>query len=666
MMPKKPEIIWKENGTPEAAAFGDIYFSPEDGLAETSHVFLGGIGAPEVWRGHDVYTIGETGFGTGLNFLGAWDLFERTCDLGAKLHYISIEGFPLDRPDLERALEAFPSLRTKADDLAEAYPPRQNGFHRLSLGQGRVQLTLLFGDVVDMLRSADFEADAWFLDGFAPSCNPQMWSEDVFEGVAKNSAPGARLATFTVAGKVRRGLGHKGFDVKKVPGFGRKRDCLAGVLKRSQRNKSSAPWYAKSDVGVKPSQVAIIGAGIAGASLAATCLREGIQPHVFDRWGGHAEEGSGNPAAMMNPRMSLGKDADAEFGDQAYVHAMACYDKMEAGGAKIWKTRSGAFQIATDVRDEAHQARLIREGGLPQGWLQAVSAEEARKITGVQVPRGGLFVPHGGFLDPDRLCGKLLESATFHYESNVTHLVHRHEGWALYSDSELLMIAERVVLANAMGAIEFSQTDHIPFGPNRGQLTLVPASEATQNIQTAISYNGYISPAFEVEEGLTCHLVGATYDRPDRFDLDRASDIRTEDHERNLDALRKALGDDFSVSNGSNFRGRAAVRCTTTDRMPVVGPAPVAETYERLYYDVHHGRDKVYSRADYHDGLYIMAGFGSRGFQYAPLAAEILVADMLGLVQPVPEAVRQVIHPGRFLMRGLRRKTWAANGPGKK
>lgn len=663
-MVDKPDIIWKEGKTPEATAFGDIYFSPEDGMAETAHVFLGGIGAPEVWAGRDLFVIGETGFGTGLNFLVTWDLFEKTAGPDARLHFVSVEGFPLERDDLARALEAFPALGEKAHALLGVYPPRQSGFHRRSLAGGRVTLTLLYGEISHILPQADFKADAWFLDGFAPSRNKDMWSEDVFDAAARHSAPDARVATFTVAGTVRRGLEKAGFRVAKREGFGRKRDCLSGALTRLPVSKEPAPWFVKETPQQRPRTVAIIGAGIAGATLADSFAKQGVETHVFEKWDGHAQEGSGNPAAMMNPPQSLGHDADAAFRAQAYAHATAFYDGLEAAGGGVWKTRSGAFQMATDDKDEAYQARFIAEGGMPEGWAWQVSAEEASALTGARLSRGGLFFSEGGFLDPDRLCGALLKDAQLHYGAEITRLEHVAEGWRLWSGDKILFVADLVIFANAMGAKDYPQSDHFPFIANRGQLTLVPVGEETKGIKAAISYGGYISPAFEVEEGLTCHLVGATYDRPDRFDETMATEIRAADHERNLTALHKALGEDFVTGNPGNFRGRAAVRCTTTDRLPLVGGVPVAETYAKLYHDVHHGRDKDYFNGDYHNGLYVMAGFGSRGFQYAPLAAEMLVAEILGLPGPVPKAVRETMHPARFLMRGLRRKTWAANGPG--
>jgi tRNA 5-methylaminomethyl-2-thiouridine biosynthesis bifunctional protein len=186
-----PEIVWSEDGSPRSLRFEDIYFAPDNGLGETMHVFLSGISAPEIWRNTGDFTICETGFGSGLNFLLTWQLWSQTAPRQGRLHFISVEGFPMDQNDLARALAPFDSLKTEAAALIEASPARHPGFHRLSFDDGRVTLTLLFGEVVEMLSELEAHIDAWYLDGFAPDRNPDMWSENVFAEVAGLSNPGA-------------------------------------------------------------------------------------------------------------------------------------------------------------------------------------------------------------------------------------------------------------------------------------------------------------------------------------------------------------------------------------------------------------------------------------------------------------------------------------------
>lgn len=211
--------------------FDDVYFCAESGLEETRHVFLKGNGLPEMWEGATHFTIFETGFGTGLNFLAVWALFEGTAAPGKSLDFISFEKYPLDPKTIQRALGHWAGdlgaarlellLNAKGRDFDA---PRPDG--------GTVRLRVIEGDINDTLPlfQAERPADVWFLDGFSPAKNPQMWTPHLYENMARLSRPGTRVATFTVAGAVREGLTQAGFRVEKAPGFGRKRHMTRGVF----------------------------------------------------------------------------------------------------------------------------------------------------------------------------------------------------------------------------------------------------------------------------------------------------------------------------------------------------------------------------------------------------------------------------------------------------
>lgn len=219
------DIRWEDNAAPVSVAYGDVYFSRESGLLETEHVFLAGNKLQERLGQADSFTIGETGFGTGLNFLLACRLFEKVARPNAHLHFLSIEKHPLSHADIERALAAFPEVKTDADELLRSYPPAIPGLHRIHLSE-HIHLTLAHGDGAEMLPLLEASVDAWFLDGFAPAKNPDMWNETMFSQVKRLSHIGTTAATFTVAGAVQRGLRAAGFTVEKVKGFGRKREML--------------------------------------------------------------------------------------------------------------------------------------------------------------------------------------------------------------------------------------------------------------------------------------------------------------------------------------------------------------------------------------------------------------------------------------------------------
>jgi len=215
-------------GPPKSQEFDDLYFSADDGLAESKFVFLDGNNLPENWLKTERFVICETGFGTGLNFLSAWKLFEETTKQHQSLDFISFEKYPLEAGKIGLYLQPWLDLFDgRLQQLLTHYPPNIPGFHRIILNE-RVTLTLIFEDVNDAIPKLVADVDAWFLDGFKPSSNPDMWSDTVFEHMARLSHKGTSLATFTAAGKVRRGLTAAGFSIKKVPGFGRKRDMTIG------------------------------------------------------------------------------------------------------------------------------------------------------------------------------------------------------------------------------------------------------------------------------------------------------------------------------------------------------------------------------------------------------------------------------------------------------
>lgn len=303
-----PKLDFSRPGTPAASDFGDIYFSTDGGLAETRAVFLSGCGLPDRWMGRDVFTIAELGFGSGLNFLATCKSWAESGAQG-RLHFISVEGFPFERDDLARALSAFPELATWAEPLIRSWPGPVKGIHRRHFEN--ITLTLIHDTVHQALSSMDFRADAWFLDGFSPAKNADMWSPSVMFAVARLSASNARLATFTVAGAVRRALSDAGFEVERKEGFGRKRHRLEAHLAGNPLRPS------------KPAVPTIIGSGIAGASIARAFLRRGIKPQIlFDQ--DHIEA-SGNGVAIIKPRLDLQDHPSSRFFLSSFLYAREAY-----------------------------------------------------------------------------------------------------------------------------------------------------------------------------------------------------------------------------------------------------------------------------------------------------------------------------------------------------
>jgi len=334
-----PSLDWSLPGTPAATDFGDIYFSTDGGLAETRAVFLAGCGLPHAWIDQAVFTISELGFGSGLNFLACWQLWNATATAKQELHFLSIEKFPFSQKDLKQALSVWPELAEFSDQLIKKWPGRAKGIHRIDFG--RVQLTLVHEDIDAALdQISGLKANTWFLDGFSPSKNSEMWSPSVLKRIGENSAPTARLASFSVAGAVRTGLEKAGYEVSKKPGFGRKRHRLEAV-------------YIKpiQQTAMRPDRVLIVGAGIAGWSLARALKNRGIAFDLIDNDDHPAA--SRNPAAVVKPRFDLQDRPESRFFLSSYLYALKCYDSAATLGTGILicrlRKRNTVHRLMTNI-----------------------------------------------------------------------------------------------------------------------------------------------------------------------------------------------------------------------------------------------------------------------------------------------------------------------------
>ncbi|QQE10338.1 tRNA (5-methylaminomethyl-2-thiouridine)(34)-methyltransferase MnmD [Planctomycetota bacterium] len=230
----KPRLSWGNDGTLRSEQFDDVYYSVEGGVKETTYVFLTGNDLPQRFEGCEEFTIAETGFGTGLNFLVTWRAWleakkQKAVNQNAVLKFISFEMYPLSATEIMRAAEMFGELRTLGEQLAKNYPNDLEAGKHLIQADSDIQLLLICGDINETIDDMNFKADAWYLDGFSPSKNEGMWSEHVFEKIGQLTAKGGTIATFTAAGFVRRGLMNHGYTMSKVKGFGRKREMLIGA-----------------------------------------------------------------------------------------------------------------------------------------------------------------------------------------------------------------------------------------------------------------------------------------------------------------------------------------------------------------------------------------------------------------------------------------------------
>lgn len=590
-----PSIEWRD-GAPYSTRFGDIYFSAADGLAESRAVFLAGCGLPQSWAERTRFVVGELGFGTGLNVLALLDLWRRSRLPGARLSVFSVEAFPLEREEAASALAAFPEVRDFAAALLGQWPDRRCGFRRLDFPDAGAILDLWIGEAAEGLRAWRGAASAWFLDGFAPSANPEMWRREVLQLVSERSEPGARLASFTVAGAVRRGLENVGFSVERRPGFAHKR----------QRLEARLPGQALQ---IKPpDRVAIVGAGIAGASLARALRRLGCEPTLVDR-GGLGGGASGNPSALVTPRL------DAGFGGAAMLHAAAFARAIDLYRAETPEAivATGALQLERTDRDADRFDRIQRWAGFAPGALERLSpADAARRLAEPQAC-GGLRFRDGLVVEPALILRTWTDGVPT--TPGVVASLDRHgDLWRLYDESgEMIVEAEAVCLAAGPACASLAD---LPLHPVRGQASWTDGAPFQGE---PAAWGGYAIP---LPSGGV--LFGATHDRNDR-DVEP----RDRDTDRNLAALAERRPDlAASLRRASaTLENRAALRAATADHLPLAGV---------LY-----------------PGLAVLTGLGGRGFTLAPLLAEHVAALLTGAPSPLPAEVVEAVDPARFSRRSV-------------
>ena len=591
-----PCLTWSEDGAPRSVRFGDVYFSADDGLAESRAVFLAGCGLPDAWAGRRHFTVAELGFGTGLNILALLDLWRREGPPGARLNVFTLEGFPLSRDEAARALAAWPELAEIAALLLSRWPRQTPGFHRIDLPELSAVIDLAIGEAAWALSQWPGQADAWFLDGLSPALNPAMWSDAVFDGIAAHSAPGARVATFTVAGAVRRGLSGRGFQVDKRSGHGRKRERLEAFL--------PAPSPAEG-VTAPPSparRVAVIGAGIAGACVARALVSAGASVSVIEADQPGAG-GSGFPAALVTPRLDAGDAAIAALHAQALARARDLYGAIP--GAVL---AQGVLQLEQADRDAQRHAKVAAQAIWSPGAMTILAPDACAARLDEPCPVGGLLMDEATAVAPAILLAHLLDGIEQVRGQAARLEPGADDGWRiLAADGSLVIAADAVVIAAGWGTAAL--LPDLDLRPVRGQADWVEGVSSPP-----VAWGGYGVPT-----GTGGLLFGATHDRGDLH-----TEVRADDTARNLQTLaarRPVLAETVAALPA---QARAAIRATTRDRLPVCGA--VADQ----------------------PGLFVLSGLGSRGFCVSPLLGEHLAARVTDTPSPLPADLAARLRPARF------------------
>ena len=673
------KLHWQldDNGVtaPLSSEFGDVYFSKTDGLAESRHVFIDGNDLATRLanlRNFERFVIGEIGFGTGLNILAIWQLWQQIRpDNHSHLHIITTEKFPLSKTDLEQALSVWTELAGLSQQLIDNYPPPLAGCHRLNWFDERLTIDLWLGDATSSLSQVTGEGkvDAWLLDGFAPSCNQELWSADLLAQIARLSKNHTTLATFSVASAVKQGLKHHGFTLAKRKGFGKKREMLTASFQPKltsanfcklyfRYNKKIKPFFvtlpftasfesrrrqrrkANNVKGfelpnfsaiTKPLSVAVIGAGVAGLSSAYALAARGHSVTIFDKAQPLAGA-SGNIRGFLAPKLTSLKRLETNLHAIGYLASCRFYPYLTAQtGIKILQT-TGCLDLLSHNRLQLDEVK-----DFPIEFARLLTAEQAKAKVGYEIGQA-IFLPNAGLITTANFANAVLCHPNISFQTEkLTYFQQAY--FQQDSDQVLLTFTEHqqffdhVLLCMALDTCDFLPAVK-RFNHSRGQVTwfAVDEHDKAQLPKLPLKYGSYYA---SFNENSKRHvMLGASFVR-DTLDTTPA----VADHQMNVADLADAVPDwvnntdMFTVEkNLPHWQGRASIRSQTVDYLPLVG---------QVWQAGYENKSRVWT----------FSALGSKGYAYAPICSELLAGLLCGEMLPLANKMVNSLSPNRKVIR---------------
>lgn len=638
--PLRPaQIDFSDAAAPRSLDYDDIFHPAAGAREQAEHVFLAGNGLPRRWAGRARFVVLETGFGLGHNFLTTWAAWRRDPQRCDRLVYVAIEKHPVAAADLQRVHASSPWPELVREWLA-AWPPATPDLHTIDLAGGRLMLRLAFGDIAYWLPQLMLQADAIYLDGFAPARNPAMWTAEVLQRLRHLAARDATAATWSVARPVRDGLARAGFAVDRVTGFDTKREMLVARFAPSFSLRRP-PGLCFGD-GARA--VAVVGAGLAGAACAEALVRHGLSVQVFEQAPRAASAASGNPAGLLHGVVHAQDGPHARWHRAAFLRAAARLAPRIAAGA-VRGELQGLLRLETAASWTSMCERIARQA-LPAAYVQALDAPVAAQRARCPLAASGWWYAQGGWVDPRTVVNDALTglAQALHTHARVAALERETNGrWRLRGvDGRPLVTVDAVVLANAHDAVRLAGVGLGAWRSIRGQVTLLAAAAHVPRPACPIAGEGY---AIALPEGEL--LCGATRDTDDR---DGA--VRDDDHRRNLDTLAALCGRRIDLHE-TVLAGRVGWRFETADRLPLVGALPLPDAPCAP-------RDDQPRFVPRQPGLHILAGLGSRGLAQSALGAEIVAAWISGAPMPVGRDLLDAVDVARIAARAARARNAAS------
>ena len=659
------KVHFNEQGTPVADDFGDVYFSNDSGIDETMHVFMAGNALPARWEDHDQahFVIAETGFGTGLNCLVAMQAFaefrrDNPQHPLKRLFIITTEKFPLQQEDLATALAHFPQLAAPAISLLSHYPAALQGCHRLDLSAFHTTLDIWMGDIHTTLPQWHAPVtglvDAWFLDGFAPSKNPDMWTAALFSQMARLSKNTTTVATFTAAGVVKRGLLEQGFEISKTKGFGRKRDMLTAVYKQDKaadamRFARDWPYYRYGGQPVRAGDhVGIIGAGLAAVNCALALTKRGVRVTLLTRGETLADGASGNRQGGFYPQLHAQANPASLIQAHGFMYAARVYHEV-ARQQDFDHSWCGVLQLDFTEQQAIRHEKLMDKSAWPSTLVRHVEADAASKLAGVPLICGGLFIATGGWISPASLVRAMVTQAQ---QSGLLTVIGNREITRITNGAPACVYAEKhdeffefdhIIMATGAESINTMLNAYLPLRPVRGQVEAIPQQDTRlSQLKTVLCHKGYMTPLSHGRQAL-----GSTYVKQDM-----STQVRASETQQNIATHRAALADhDWIHQFDTDGQARAAVRLGLPDHQVACGALPATLAQQPQWRELAKGKPLSVMPLAEPQSVHMLVGLGSRGLTTAPLMAETLVSQLCEEPLPLPEKLLQAISPQRFLVR---------------
>tara|TARA_B100000959_G_scaffold286591_1_gene365970 strand:+ start:6716 stop:8707 length:1992 start_codon:yes stop_codon:yes gene_type:complete len=659
---KHASLRWIESDLPYSRQFGDLYYSREDELGESRHVFLEANQLHQRWQraadSNIPFTIAEIGFGSALNFLLTWQLWRSSACKPVGLHYIAFEKYPFSRADLKKVQHRWPALAEFSRALQVVYPDHSGGCHRLLLDD-RLILDLHLGDARTQLQNhnaAIGQIDAWYLDGFNPQLNPELWQRKLLQLIAAASKPGATVSTYSAAGAVRRQLQAAGFEVEKTAGFGRKRHML--VATRSAANKhreqssgaieSSPSWSTYPAALAGDAQAIIIGAGLAGCSMAYSLARRGWRVSVIDQAASPASGTSGIAQFALRCRIFQNDSPLSRFFLQAYLFSRRQYSQLTASSPLAFHD-CGVLQLQSAMNKQQPLDWQKLHRLYPSEVIQTLAPADASLLANTKLEDGAYYFPGGGWLDPTLLCSSYLDhpNISLHSGRAVHALDLRDSLWqASDADGQLLASAAVAVIANSHDATRFSPTAWLPLQTVRGQATSIGSSRFSASLASVVCGQRTVFPCVDNH-----HTLSASY-RPQDSDLS----ISEADNQQNVQGAQACFRE-ANYLDEEFQEARVALRCSSSDYLPVVGQVPDVGAMQEQFSELRlNARAQVNSGGSYHPGLYLSVAHGSNGLATCPLSSEFLASLINGEALPIDQAMSAALNPARFIIRDLKKQ----------